>query len=452
MRAARPTPRPRRRARYPLAAFLFDDQDRLLPAVLRRDGAAAAHGRRPGARGLGLQPGHLQPRAQRLRRPRHRRPLVGRGVLPALRLGHVRPDARRLAGALAARRQRRSPNGGPTLPPNSAAAWASRATARSPPATRAPTSRPTDQGGGWRLPVGARRGRRSGAAGGVLLWRRRTPFVRTRPSSPSSSARCTAPAATRRPTTTLARLEGLLGGSERGRRLRARAARPPLRARDGAADARAAPRAAPRARRGPRRCAGACAPGGRCRRCRSAPSRIVVAGRTLRSRHGQRVRPVPERDPAPGERRLPRRRRPAGARPRPRARQGLDPRGARPRAVRRPALPRGRRGVRGGRRARADQRLRAVLPRALAAAPRPPRRGAPAARARVEPAPGARGLPHVPRPARAATQPEGAVAAPAANDPRRCYARSHSFRGRPPAGCSRKWALARFFIVRKEER
>ncbi len=35
----------------PLDAFLFDDHARLLPALLRRDGAAAAHGRDPRARG-----------------------------------------------------------------------------------------------------------------------------------------------------------------------------------------------------------------------------------------------------------------------------------------------------------------------------------------------------------------------------------------------------------------
>ena len=49
------------------------------------------------------------------------------------------------------------------------------------------------------------------------------------------------------------------------------------------------------------------------------------------------------------------------------------------------------------RRARADQRLRAVLPGPLAAADGPPRRGAPPARARQLPAPRARRLPPLPR-------------------------------------------------------
>ena len=63
------------------------------------------------------------------------------------------------------------------------------------------------------------------------------------------------------------------------------------------------------------------------------------------------------------------------------ARQDLDPRGARPRAVSQPALRAGRRRVPGGDRPRAHERLRAVLPRPLAADARPPRRGAQAARA-----------------------------------------------------------------------
>ena len=57
---------------------------------------------------------------------------------------------------------------------------------------------------------------------------------------------------------------------------------------------------------------------------------------------------------------------------------------------------RGRRGVRGRRRARADQRLRALLPRPLAAAAGPPRRGAPPAGAGRAPAAGAQGLREVP--------------------------------------------------------
>ena len=158
---------------YPLASFLFDTKTRLLPAVLRRDGAHAAHGRGARARRVGLQPRQLQQRAQGLRRARHRRALVGRGLLPALRLDHLRPDARRVAGQLAARRRRRrAPTAARRCRRTSAGAWASRATARSRPATPAPASRRPSGGGGWKLPVGAavvalagalRRRRRCGA-------------------------------------------------------------------------------------------------------------------------------------------------------------------------------------------------------------------------------------------------------------------------------------------------
>ena len=88
---------------------------RLLPAVLGRDGPDAAHGRRPGARRVRLQPGPVRHEAQRVRRPRRRRPLVGRGVLPGHRVADVRPDALRLARALADLRRRaeqQHPRGG----------------------------------------------------------------------------------------------------------------------------------------------------------------------------------------------------------------------------------------------------------------------------------------------------------------------------------------------------
>ena len=80
-------------SRYPLETFLFDDQARLLPAVRRLDGAAAADGRRPGPGGRRVRDGPVQQRDQELCRRRHRRPRVGGGVVPELRLGPVRPDA-----------------------------------------------------------------------------------------------------------------------------------------------------------------------------------------------------------------------------------------------------------------------------------------------------------------------------------------------------------------------
>ena len=175
-------------------------QDRLLPAVLRRHGADAAHGRRARARRVGLQPRQLQQRAQGLRGARHRRALVGRGLLPALRLDHLRPDARRVAGQpRSSTTPARAPTAGRPCRPTSAGAWASRATARSRRATPAPASRPATGAAAGSCPSAPRSSpswpcsalSRSGAGA------RRS--RRSRPTWPSCSARCTAPGATRRP-------------------------------------------------------------------------------------------------------------------------------------------------------------------------------------------------------------------------------------------------------------
>ena len=96
--AASATPRRRRVAPYPLDAFLFDDQARLLPAVLRRDGAAAAHGRRARR----ASPPASRP-ARSTRKPASTSsatstPTPGsRCYFPRLGWVTVRPDAGRLA-------------------------------------------------------------------------------------------------------------------------------------------------------------------------------------------------------------------------------------------------------------------------------------------------------------------------------------------------------------------
>ena len=59
-------------------------QARLLPAVLRDDGADAAHGRDPGARGRRLLARLLQQGHARVPRARPRRALLGRGVVPGI--------------------------------------------------------------------------------------------------------------------------------------------------------------------------------------------------------------------------------------------------------------------------------------------------------------------------------------------------------------------------------
>ena len=83
-------------------------QGRLLPALLGRDGAAAALRRHPDARGHRLLARRLPQAPGRVGGARPRRALVGRGVVRRHRLGHVRPDADRHAGALADRRDRGS--------------------------------------------------------------------------------------------------------------------------------------------------------------------------------------------------------------------------------------------------------------------------------------------------------------------------------------------------------
>ena len=143
------TERPAVRAN-PLDAFLFDDRVRLLPALLRSDGAAAADGRRARAGGRRILAGGPGQGLGPVRRARLRRPLVGRGLLPALRLGHLRPDARRLAGARTGRR----PAGGPDAPGH-----------------RGPRRRPLERSGlrrarGSGRRRGERRRRRSACGGG----------------------------------------------------------------------------------------------------------------------------------------------------------------------------------------------------------------------------------------------------------------------------------------------
>ena len=125
-------PAPGRAGRGAARALPVRHQGRLLPALLGRDGAAAALRRRAGARGVRLLARRLPPPPGRVGRARPRRALVGRGVVRRHRLGHVRPDADRDPGALADRRDRRSRRcrGGrlraPTPPRPSPAALATR--------------------------------------------------------------------------------------------------------------------------------------------------------------------------------------------------------------------------------------------------------------------------------------------------------------------------------------
>ena len=204
-------PAPRRAGPGAARALPVRQQGRLLPALLGRDGAAAALRRRPGARGHRLLARRLPPPPGRVGGARPRRALVGRGVVRRHRLGHVRPDAERHPRALADRRDRRP-----------------RRAARSDAARRRPPLQPGDPQPGRRAararPAGRERHRRrststagrpvavrAGAAvaapllalAALLLCRRRRAGGRRcrRPTarSPTSSPRCAAPAARCRP-------------------------------------------------------------------------------------------------------------------------------------------------------------------------------------------------------------------------------------------------------------
>ena len=114
-----------RAGRVPAERVPVPRQVRLLPAVLGRDGADAAHGRHPQPRGGRLRARLAQPRHRRVPRARPGRALLGRGLLQRDRLGPVRPDARGRAGA-----GRRRPT--PRRPRHAAARSTGRAGAAAP--------------------------------------------------------------------------------------------------------------------------------------------------------------------------------------------------------------------------------------------------------------------------------------------------------------------------------
>lgn len=98
----------------------------LLPAVLGRDGAAAADGRAAGPGRGRLHHRVRRSRGPRLEGQRPRRPQLGGGVVPALRLGPLRPNARErrrpghlgpAAGAARANRLRPAPASPGCAPP-----------------------------------------------------------------------------------------------------------------------------------------------------------------------------------------------------------------------------------------------------------------------------------------------------------------------------------------------
>ena len=261
-----------RRRRAAARALPVRGQGRLLPALLGRDGAAAAFRRGARARGHRLLARRLPPPPARVGRARPRRALVGRGVVRRHRLGHVRPDADRHARALADRRDRRADRDRRERlhrrRRGDAARWRPQPRGRArDELTRLAAARPARPA----TTAGAPRGWYAGGglallAALALWWRRRR---REEPAAPADRAIADLVVALRRagrpvpPGVTLTELERRLGGGRgylaaaalRALRHRRERARPPNSAARSAASS-------PRASAG----AGACARGGRCRR------------------------------------------------------------------------------------------------------------------------------------------------------------------------------------------
>ncbi len=313
---------------------------RLLPAVLRRDGDAAADGRRAGARRGRLHPGQPRRQAPPVDGERHRRPRLGRGVVPDLRLGALRPDPVDRTRPARLRPLRRAPPGainnapfdvGHSAQPITRERAATTTTSphrHSPPAPAAARIGGGSGGGGW-----------GWIAGGIAA----RAAARRRPVDPHPprlrSTGCgeleRALARTGRPLpggATLASLEHALPRLARRRRLRARAAPGALRA------ARPAPPTSSGRRAVRAELAAGLGLAGRLRALWALPPRprrgrgaaspdpaLVAEPRTPRDLHDgrgnrRRLRPVPARNRAPR-----RGAQPSGGDPaRPRARSRAD--------------------------------------------------------------------------------------------------------------------------------
>ena len=253
-------------------------QVRLLPAVLGRDGADAAHGRHPRARGGRLRARLAQPRHGRVPGARPRRPLVGRGVVQRHRLGHVRPDARRW------RRRSRSRADAAARPAPAAGRSTARARAlaapdRAQPASAAARRRPTGGGAcrpwlllllGCSLGGGGARGLAGRRAGARRLGRRDAGRGAAGGAAPRA-ARGSAGSVPAGTTLLGARAAPRARGRPGGGPLRGRAARAPLR------PARAATRPTPA--RAPRACAATSPPAADCAAGCSGCSRSRRAAR-----------------------------------------------------------------------------------------------------------------------------------------------------------------------------
>ena len=338
-----PTPRRRRRRRARSTGFLFDAKtgycqqySGAMALLLRMAGI-------PARVATGFSTGALRPQDRRVRRARLRRALVGRGLVPRLRLGHVRPDAGRLA-----RRARQPADARHRRRCQRRRARPRRRRRARPSARRRHGRRPTATPW-WQLRCivagAARRCSRSASLGVAPLAPRRAAGA-----ARSSSARCGARAATPAPGHDAARARAAL---------RRYARRPPATCARCASSATAAAPTPPDARPAPRPAVRA-----RARRRAARPAaRLVGAaardvdrtGRLQLDRRWTTSTTSIQRGMALLEDgHFHQRDRPAREGPRPRARQDLDPRGARPRVL--PLRASSRRRARSSRRSSSARR------------------------------------------------------------------------------------------------
>ena len=280
-----------------LDGFLFDAK----PGYCQQYSGAMAlllrMGGIPARVATGFTSGSLDRKAERVRRARPRRPLVGRGLVPGLRLGHVRPDARPPRRRARSRGDRSRAGAAPRRRAATSAATRAR------PAAAAP--RRSDGGTPWApdrrsAALAARAGRRRA----WLAAPPPAPPRRAAGRSPSSSARCARTRRTPARATTLQRARGALRALARGGRATC--------ARCASSATRGRRRRARRARS-----AAACAPSwaaaagsrGRLRAWWALPPRRRPSGAAYtRSADGRRLRPLPARDGLLEDGRLPRRR------------------------------------------------------------------------------------------------------------------------------------------------
>jgi hypothetical protein len=105
-------------------------------------------------------------------------------------------------------------NGGPTLPPNFGGRLGQSGDRPFAAGDPGADIAPTNAGGGWKLPVGAGLVALMALLGGFTLWRRRTPFATLSPELAELQRALHRSGRDPTPDVTLARLEGLLGGSD----------------------------------------------------------------------------------------------------------------------------------------------------------------------------------------------------------------------------------------------